>query len=104
MKIKAPLQSEAASGMIGPRITFSKRKSGQQARFQKGQKDARSASQISQREKFENASFSCRYREYGVAFFGITLFGLDENFYIEEAKGKPMSEYNFCISKALENY
>ncbi|KKK68332.1 hypothetical protein LCGC14_2945110, partial [marine sediment metagenome] len=64
MKIKGPLQSEKASGMIGPRITFSERKSGQQARFQKSQKDAESAAQIVQRGKFENASLSCRNIEY----------------------------------------
>ncbi len=101
MKVKGPLQSLAASGIIGPRITFSKRKSGQQARFQRGQKDAESAAQLTQRGKFDNASLSCRFIEFGVAYFGITRFGLDEDFYPAAAKDLQMSGYNLCISEVL---
>ncbi len=101
MKIKGPLQSQNASGMIGPRITFSKRSSGQQARFQKKQKDAKSAAQLSQRGKFENASLSCRFFEYGVAYFGISFFGIDENYYPSKAKAEKMTGYNICIKEAI---
>ena len=39
VRINGPLMSVEASGKIGERLVFSKRKSGQQARFQKAQKD-----------------------------------------------------------------
>ena len=38
-KTKGPLMSLAASGLIAERLVFSQRRSGQQARFQKAQKD-----------------------------------------------------------------
>ncbi len=101
MKVKGPLQSLEASGMIGPRITFSKRDSGQQARFQKSQKDAETPAQIIQRAKFENASLACRFKEYGVAFFGISSYGIDDPFYISKAVGERMSGYNKCISEVI---
>ena len=103
MKILGPLQSIEARGTItiGPRITFSKRKSGQQARYQKSQKDVRSSGQLLQRAKFNSASLSCRYMDYGVAFFGISFFGLDKTYYSLRAKDKEMSGYNLCISEVV---
>ena len=52
-KIEGPLFSQEASGSMGPRLTFSQRKTGQQVRFQKKQKDHNTASQTVQRGFFE---------------------------------------------------
>ena len=101
MKVETPLQSLEASGMVGPRITFSKRKSDQQVRFQRKQKDAKSNSQITQRQKFLNASLSCRYMAYGEAFFGISFFAASAERNNAEAVGKEMSGYNVCISENI---
>ena len=54
-KIKHPLLSAEASGMIGPRLTFSKRGSGQQVRIQRKQKDYVSAGRAQQRLWFSMA-------------------------------------------------
>ena len=54
-KIKHPLLSVEASGMIGPRLTFSKRASGQQARIQKAQADVVTAGRTTQRDYFIEA-------------------------------------------------
>jgi len=51
-KVSGPLYSVSASGSIGERLTFSKRASGQQARFQKPQKDRTTAERTIQRAKF----------------------------------------------------
>ncbi len=101
MKIKGPLMSEEARGTIAGNLTFSKRKSGQQARFQKKQSDANSPSQQIQRSSFLNASFGCRFMEFGVAVFGISFFGVDEDYYNDKAKGKQMSGYNLCIKENI---
>lgn len=55
-KITGPLFSQEASGSMGPRLTFSHRKSGQQVRFQKKQKDYNTADQATQRNYFELGS------------------------------------------------
>ena len=52
MKLTGPLLSETASGSMGPRLTFSQRKSGQQVRFQRAQKDVITAPRTAQRLKF----------------------------------------------------
>ncbi len=54
-KIKGPLLSNSAHGAIGPRLTFSKRASGQQARIQGKNHDANSAAQQTQRSLFLEA-------------------------------------------------
>ena len=54
-KIKGPLLSEAAHGSIGPRLTFSQRASGQQARIQGKNRDANTATQQTQRALFLEA-------------------------------------------------
>ena len=54
-KIKGPLLSNLASGSIGPRLTFSQRTSGQQARFQKAQVDVITTDRTTQRDYFIEA-------------------------------------------------
>lgn len=54
-KIKGPLLSLAASGSMGPRLTFSQRSSGQQARFQKAQTDYINDARQQQRSYFSTA-------------------------------------------------
>jgi len=48
-KAKSPLMSFEASGKFGERLVFSKRKSGQQVRFQRAQKDKDSEARTAQR-------------------------------------------------------
>jgi hypothetical protein len=54
-KITGPLLSESAHGMVGPRLTFSKRSTGQQARYQRSNTDANTAPQQTQRTLFLEA-------------------------------------------------
>jgi hypothetical protein len=51
-KVSGPLFSASAHGTIGERLTFSRRASGQQARFQRPQKDRITSARIPQRYKF----------------------------------------------------
>lgn len=52
VKISSPLMSNSASGKIGERLVFSKRKSGQQARFQKAQADVITDDRLAQRDRY----------------------------------------------------
>lgn len=54
-KLTGPLFSASAHGMIGPRLTYSKRTTGQQVRIQGINKDANTASQQTQRALFLEA-------------------------------------------------
>jgi len=51
-KITGPLFSETARGTFGPRLTFSQRKSGQQARYQHSPKDYETEARAVQRRFF----------------------------------------------------
>ena len=55
MKVKGPLFSLEASGSIGPHLTFSQRKSGQQVRHQKAQADVTTSDRTTQRDYFIEA-------------------------------------------------
>jgi len=55
-KLTGPLFSQAASGTMGPRLTFSQRKSGQQVRFQRKQKDYVNTARTTQRGYFQTAA------------------------------------------------
>lgn len=55
-KIEGPLLSMGASGSMGPRLTFSQRKSGQQVRFQRKQKDYVNTARTTQRGYFQTAA------------------------------------------------
>lgn len=54
-KIKGPLLSQSASGLFGPRLAFSQRSSGQQARIQKAQADVITSARTTQRDYFIEA-------------------------------------------------
>jgi len=54
-KLKGPLLSVNAHGSIGKRLTYSKRPSGNQARFQRANHDANTSSQQTQRTLFLEA-------------------------------------------------
>jgi len=54
-KLKGPLLSENAHGSIAKRLTFSKRASGNQARFQHANHDSNTTSQQTQRTLFLQA-------------------------------------------------
>jgi len=76
-RVRGPLLSESARGSFGPRLTFSDRKSGQQARYQRAQIDYENAPRKIQRDAFRN---------------GITLWGSmptnEKNYWNEiESKG-----------------
>jgi len=55
VKITGPLLSNTASGIIGERLVFSRRATGQQVRFQRAQKDVITATRTAQRFKFSMA-------------------------------------------------
>ena len=101
MKVEGPLLSERASGTISDVLTFSNRKTGQQARFQKKQKDVLTTPRLEQRSKFLNASLACRFFDYGVAIYGIALYGNEPEIYTSKAKNKHMTKYNACIKDYL---
>ena len=54
-KLIGPLFSESAHGSISKRLTYSKRKSGNQARFQRANHDYNTTSQQTQRALFLTA-------------------------------------------------
>jgi hypothetical protein len=101
MKVHGPLLSQEAKGTISTFLTFSKRESGQQARWQKKQKDRESDKQIIQRSQFLLASLACRNFNYGSAIFGVSLFGSEIVLYNNRAKEKNLSGYNLCISEYI---
>jgi len=102
MKIKGPLMSEKASGTFADVSTFSQRKTGQQARYQKKQQDKMSVAQLAQRADFEKASLSCRFFNFGEAFFGVALFGQDIADYNLAVQGKNLTGYNLCIKESIK--
>ena len=101
MKVNGPLLSQEAKGTISTFLTFSKRESGQQARWQKKQKDRESVLQVEQRSQFLLASLSCRNFGYGAAIFGVSLFGNEILLYNNRVKEKNLSGYNLCISEYI---
>ncbi len=104
MKVQGPLFSLEAHGTIGDLLTFSKRRTGQQVRYQRKQKDAQSVDQVSHRAKFVSSSFACRFFNFGVAFYGSSIFGLSDEIYSGEAEGKTLSEYNLCVADNIPNF
>jgi len=54
-KLKGPLMGESASGSVGEELTYSKRQSGNQVRFQKKQADVITTDRTTQRAYFIEA-------------------------------------------------
>lgn len=91
-KITGPLMSNSASGKIGERLVFSQRKSGQQVRFQKAQKDKKTFPQLNNRGL------------YGIASSIWGGFSASEKLvYKNLAKNKNISGYNYFIKLAIDN-
>jgi hypothetical protein len=90
VKIGSPLMSMSASGKIGERLVFSKRASGQQARFQKAQKDKITLPRSSKRFLYSLASITWKY-----------LSQVQKDVYIALAKNEKMTGYNYFMSLAL---
>ncbi len=55
-KLEGPLFSLNASGSVGPRLTYSKRKSGPQVRLQKAQLDVVTTPRTTERDYFIEAA------------------------------------------------
>lgn len=79
--------SESASGTFGKVLTFSKRKSGQQVRFQKKQKDVISENRTLQRDKYLLAVG---------AWNGLTP--AEKSQWTKQAKGQALTGYNLFLS------
>lgn len=74
-KCTAPLHSLTASGTIAGNLTFSLRKTGQQVRWQKKQKDVITAGRTAQRNKFLIAKEMWPLYGFGKIEFGYNLVG-----------------------------
>lgn len=89
-KIGGPLFSHTASGLIGERLVFSRRASGQQARFQKAQKDVITDSRTAQRTKYTNSVNAWN-----------ALSQAEQDVYIDRAKNKRYTGYNLFLSEFI---
>lgn len=92
-----------ASGTVAGFLTFSKRRSGQQARWQRKQSVAPSSEQETQQAKFLNASIACRFFGYGLASYGALIYGSEKSLFDDEAGSKNLTGYNLCIQEFLSN-
>jgi hypothetical protein len=104
VKIAQPLMSFSASGSIAKFLTFSKRNSGQQVRWQKKQIDQESAKRLIQRNKFLSASNSIRFYEMGSIILGNCVLGVDIDDFNFLAKNTPLSGYNLGIKKVIDYF
>lgn len=91
MKITGPLHSDIAGGRFGKQLTFSNRKSGQQVRFQKKQKDIITADRIIQRYLFSD----------GISVWN-SMSSIAKNIYNERAKGEAMTGYDIFMKEYLK--
>ena len=87
-KPNGPLMSQNASGKIGERLVFSVRKSGQQVRFQRAQKDVITAGRTTARDNYKkayeawNSIFPFQRAAYKVLAIGSKLSGY--NLYVRD--------------------
>lgn len=89
--------SESAQGSIAGVLTFSVRKSGQQVRYQRKQKNAPSADQIIARGVYSDARLAWHSMEFGVIQFGDQFFGDSQEFENDLADGEGMSGFNIFV-------
>lgn len=75
VKITRPLQSFSAHGTIAGGLTFSQRKSGQQVRWQRKQKDVVTPARTAQRAEFLLGRESWGMYDFGIQQFGYFLAG-----------------------------
>jgi len=92
-RIKGPLLSQDARGKIAERLVFSLRSSGQQARFQKEQKDVITEARTSQRAV---------YLEAANAWSSLT--DLEKLDWEVQAKELDFTGYNLFMRFYLNNY
>jgi uncharacterized protein with NRDE domain len=91
VKIGGPLMSLEARGKIGERLVFSKRASGQQARFQKAQKDVITSDRTAQRSNYQSAVSAWN-----------ALSQAEKDAYIDRAVEKHYTGYNLFISENIK--
>jgi len=101
MKIKGPLFSQSVSGTIAQAFTFSNRKSGQQVRFQRKQKDVSTALRIAQRANFLNAVDRWNVKDYGISIAGFSFYGVDPTGFERKGTKEKMTGFNFFIKSFL---
>jgi len=101
MKVKGPLFSSTARGTISDVLTFSKRKSGQQVRFQRKQKDVITALRTVQRAKFIDAVERWNTKDFGIAQFGFSFFGMDSVGFEKKGTKQNITGYDFFIKDFL---
>lgn len=87
VRIKSPLMSQKASGTIAGILTFSDRKTGPQARFQKKQKDKITVDRSTQRTLFNEA----------IGAWNL-LNSNEKKEWNVQAKGQNLTGYNLYIS------
>jgi|GEM_PF-3181754 len=93
VKVKSPLLSQTASGTIAGVLTFSNRKSGQQVRTQKKQKDVITVARTEQRAKYLEAVSAWHL-----------LTPTEKSNWTRNAVGQNMTGYNLFISIFLGEY
>lgn len=91
-KLTGPLMSQNASGSIGARLTFSRRKTGQQARFQRAQKDKKSVGQLRNREVYFEAVGD--WQALPVA---------EKEIYNKKAVGRGLTGFNLFVKDYYKN-
>jgi len=89
-KITGPLMSVSASGSIAKRLTFSQRKSGQQVRFQKAQKDV-----ITDARTTARANYTLAYTAWGF------LNSAEKEVYNDRAKGQQLTGFNLFVKEFI---
>lgn len=92
-KIKGPLLSKTASGKIAERLVFSIRSSGQQVRFQKGQKDI-----ITESRQGQRGVYSAAVEAWNL------LSDVAKIEWISEAKALQLTGYNLFMQNFLGDY
>jgi len=90
-KVTSPLLSETASGTVGDLLTFSVRKSGQQVRFQRKQKDVFSERREEVRERYRAAVDAWQL-----------LSAPEKRLYTISAKRMQLTGYNLFLSLYLK--
>jgi len=92
VKIRGPLHSVSASGSVAGNLTFSQRKSGQQARWQKKQKDYVNPARANVRSLYSNAVSAWN-----------SLTKEAKNVWKQASQGKQMTGYNFFVQDYITN-